>query len=141
MLSSKNGGVDPNGLNANNFRPLLGFGSLPLATHNLYANYNSLQVKYLRTKGRAVINVNYTFGKAMGIVSTTLDQFNINNDYGVQSTNRPHIFNAAYSYNFGDWSATGSRAASSTAGRFPASRSSRAARTSPASARRRSAWR
>jgi hypothetical protein len=101
MLSSKNNGVDPNGLNANNFRPLQGFGSLPLATHNLYANYNSLQVKYLRTKGRAVINVNYTFGKAMGIVSSTLDQFNINNDYGVQSTNRPHIFNAAYSYNFG----------------------------------------
>jgi hypothetical protein len=37
----------------------------------------------------------------MGIVSTTLDQFNLNNDYGVQSTNRTHIFNAAYSYNFG----------------------------------------
>jgi hypothetical protein len=101
MLSSKNGGVDPNGLNANNFRPLLGFGSLPLATHNLYANYNSMQVKYLRTKGRAVINVNYTFGKALGIVSTTLDQFNLNNDYGVQASNRTHIFNAAYSYNFG----------------------------------------
>ena len=102
MLSSKNGGVDPNGLNANNFRPLQGFAGLPLATHNLYANYNSMQVKYLRTKGRAVINVNYTFGKALGIVSSTLDQFNINNDYGVQSTNRTHIFNAAYSYNFGN---------------------------------------
>ena len=88
MLSSKNGGADPNGLNANNFRPLLGFAGLPLATHNLYANYNSAQIKYLRTKGRAVISVNYTFGKALGIVSSTLDQFNINNDYGVQSTNR-----------------------------------------------------
>ena len=102
MLSSKNGGVDPNGLNANNFRPLQGFAGLPLATHNLYANYNSMQVKYLRTKGRAVINMNYTFGKAMGIVSSTLDSFNLNNDYGVQSTNRTHIFNAAYSYNFGN---------------------------------------
>ena len=38
----------------------------------------------------------------MGIVSSTLDPFNLNNDYGVQSTNRPHIFNAAYSYNFGE---------------------------------------
>ena len=56
----------------------------------------------MRTKGRAVINVNYTFGKAMGIVSPTLDPFNLNNDYGVQATNRTHIFNAAYSYNFGD---------------------------------------
>ena len=102
MLSSKNGGVDPNGLNANNFRPLQGFAGLPLATHNLYANYNSMQVKYMRTKGRAVINMNYTFGKALGIVSSTLDQFNLNNDYAVQSTNRTHIFNAAYSYNFGN---------------------------------------
>ncbi len=103
MLSSKNGGADPNGLNANNFRPLQGFASLPLATHNLYANYNSAQIKYLRTKGRAVISVNYTFGKALGIVSSTLDQFNLNNDYAVQSTNRTHIFNAAYSYNFGSF--------------------------------------
>ncbi len=102
MLSSKNNGADPNGLNANNFRPLLGFAGLPLATHNTYANYNSMQVKYLRTKGRAVLNMNYTFGKALGIVSTTLDQFNLNNDYGVQASNRTHIFNAAYSYNFGD---------------------------------------
>src|SRR5215831_2475451 len=103
MLSSKNNGVDPGGLNANNFRPLLGFSGLPLSTHNLYANYNSLQVKYLRTKGRAVINANYTFGKALGIVSSTMDSFNIDNDYGVQATNRTHIFNVAYSYNFGNF--------------------------------------
>src|SRR5207244_10929806 len=87
MLSSKNNGVDPNTLIANNFRPLPGFAGLPLATNNLFANYNSLQVKYLRTRGRAVINANYTFGKALGIVSSTnatLDSFNLNNDYGVQ---------------------------------------------------------
>ncbi len=101
MLSSKNGGVDPGNLNANNFRPLPGFAGLPLATNNLFANYNSVQTKYTRTKGNAVITANYTFGKALGIVSSTLDSFNINNDYGVQSTNRTHIFNAAYSYTFG----------------------------------------
>ena len=94
-------GVDPNGLNANNFRPLPGFAGLALSTHNTFANYNSMQVKYIRTKGRAVINMNYTFGKAMGIISTTLDSFNINNDYGVQANNRSHIFNAAYSYTLG----------------------------------------
>jgi hypothetical protein len=101
MLSSANKGVDPNGLNANNFRPLLGFGSVALATNNLYANYNALQIKWMRTKGRAVMSANYTFGKAMGIVSSTLDSFNLNNDYGVQAANRPQIFNAAYSYDFG----------------------------------------
>lgn len=103
MVSSKNGGVDPATLNANNFRPLLGFAGLPLATNNLYANYNSLQATYVRTKGRAVINLNYTFAKALGIVSSTLDSFNLNNDYGVQSTNRTHIFNAAYSYDLGSF--------------------------------------
>ena len=101
MLSSKNNGVDPNGLNANIFRPLQGFASLPLATNNLYANYNSMQVKYLRTKGRTIVNANYTYGKAMGVVSSTLDSFNIKNDYGVQSTDRRHIFNVAYSYDLG----------------------------------------
>jgi len=102
MLSSRNGGVDPATLVANNFRPMQGFADVNLATHNLYANYNSLQVKYLRTRGRAVINMNYTFGKAMGIVSNgNLDQFNLHNNYTVQPTNRTHIFNAAYSYDFG----------------------------------------
>jgi len=102
MLSSKNNGVDPNTLNANNFRPLPGFAGLPLATNNLYANYNSLQVKYLRTKGRSIINANFTWGKAMSIISSTLDSFNINNDYAVQPTNRKYIFNIAYSYSLGN---------------------------------------
>ncbi len=102
MLSSKNNGVDPASLNANNFRPLLGFSDVNLATNNLYANYNSLQTTYSRTKGRAVISANYTFAKALGILSPVYDSFNLNNDYGVQPTNRTHIFNAAYSYNFGN---------------------------------------
>jgi hypothetical protein len=101
MLSAKNGGKDPGSLNANNFRPLVGFADVNLATNNLYANYNSLQVKYMRTRGRTVLSMNYTFGKALGIVGATLDSFNLNNDYGVQSTNRTHIANAAYSYDFG----------------------------------------
>ena len=70
MLSSKNGGVDPNSLTADNFRPLKGFSDLPLATNRAYANYNALQVTWVRTKGRYTINMNYTYGKAMGIVNT-----------------------------------------------------------------------
>ena len=77
MLSSKNGGVDPNSLTADNFRPLMGFSDLGLATNNAYANYNALQVTWVRTKGRYTINMNYTFGKAMGIVNPALDQFNL----------------------------------------------------------------
>jgi hypothetical protein len=97
MLASKNGGVDPNSLTANNFRPLTEYGDLFLATNNAYANYNAMQATWVRTKGRYVINMNYTFGKAMGIVNPALDQYNLANDYGVQPGNRTHIFNAAYS--------------------------------------------
>jgi len=102
MLSSRNGGVDPNTLNANNFRPLQGFSSLGLATNNLYGNYNALQVKYNRARGRTLISANYTFGKAMGILNPTYDSFNLENNYGVQANNRTHIFNAAYSYDIGE---------------------------------------
>lgn len=102
LLSSNNGGTDPNSLNANDFRPLKGFADLTLATNGLYYNYNSLQVTWVRSKGRYNINMNYTFGKAMGIIDPTRDSYNLNNDYGVQPTNRTHIFNAAYSIELGD---------------------------------------
>ena len=108
MLSSRNGGVDPNSLTADNFRPLKGFSDLPLATNGAYANYNALQVTWVRQKGRYTINMNYTHGKAMGIVNSgipanpNLDQFNLANNYGVQPANRKHIFNAAYSIELGN---------------------------------------
>ncbi|MGC2656731.1 MAG: carboxypeptidase-like regulatory domain-containing protein [Bryobacteraceae bacterium] len=97
MLQSNNGGVDPNSLNANNFRPYLGYGELAVATNNLYANYNAFQATFIRTRGRYTISGNYAFGKAMGIVSNTYDYFNLKNDYGVQPGNRKQIFNIAYS--------------------------------------------
>ena len=100
MLSSKNGGVDPAKLTADNFRPLLGYSDLFGATNNGHSNYNALQVAWARSRGRYTLNLNYTFSKAMGIVGCNgnlCDQFNINNNYGVLSNNRPHLFNAVYS--------------------------------------------
>jgi hypothetical protein len=101
MLQSKNAGTDPNSLTANNFRPMPLYSDLNLADNPLWANYNALQVTWVRTKGRYTINMNYTYGKAMGIV-TNNDQFNLNNDYGVQANNRTSIFNAAYSVELGN---------------------------------------
>jgi Carboxypeptidase regulatory-like domain len=110
MLASANGGKNPNTLATNAFRPLgcanpslgvcpnptaPGYGDLDINTNNLRSNYNALQVTWLRTRGRYTINLNYTYGKSMGIVNFN-DQFNLNNDYGVQPNNRTHIFNAAY---------------------------------------------
>jgi len=103
--ASDNGGVDPNSIpcdgslcGADRFRPLLGYQDLRIATNNGYANYNALQVTWLRTKGRYSINLNYTFGKAMGIIGDdqVSDEFNLANNYGVLPSNRTHIFNAAY---------------------------------------------
>jgi hypothetical protein len=102
MLASKNGGADPNKLNANNFRPLLGFSDLNLTTNNLYSNYNALQVTWARTKGRYTIDLNYTFGKSMGILGA-YNQFSVADNYGVLAANRAHIFNAAYSIELGNF--------------------------------------
>lgn len=99
MLSSNNGGVDPNDLTANNFRPMPLYSDLNLVDNVSYANYNALQVTWVRTKGKYTINLNYTYGKAMGIVGG--DPFHIADDYGVQSSNRKQIFNAAYSVELG----------------------------------------
>jgi hypothetical protein len=105
------GQPNPGNANAANFRPYLGYGDLNLATSNLYANYNSLQIKFLRQKNRYTISANYTYGKALGIVSpgnsalgtvgATLDPFNLGNNYGAQPGDRRHIFNAAYSIELG----------------------------------------
>ena len=96
MLFSKVG-VDPNSLNANNYRPITAYSNINLATNNLYANYNSMQVTWARTRGRYTVSLNYTFAKALGIINPSYDSFNLANNYGVQGSNRTQLFNAAYS--------------------------------------------
>jgi hypothetical protein len=102
LLASKNGGVDPNSLTPDNFRPLKGFSNIGLATNGLYSNYNALQTTWVRTKGRYVINLNYTYGKAMGIIDASRDRFDLANNYGVLPSNRKNIFNIAYSIELGN---------------------------------------
>lgn len=102
MLVANNGGVDPNSLNANNFRPIKAYSNINLATHNWYANYNSMQVTWVRTKGRYTLSMNYTFAKALGIITSTLDSYNLANNYGVMPSNRTHLFNLASSVELGN---------------------------------------
>jgi Carboxypeptidase regulatory-like domain len=100
MLSSNNGGVDPATLNSQNFRPLLGYGDLYVATNNGHSNYNAFQAVWARTRGRYTLNLNYTFSKALGILGCNgnlCNQFDVNKNYGVLSNNRKHLFNAVYS--------------------------------------------
>jgi hypothetical protein len=100
MLSSNNGGANPNNLSADAFRPIQGYSNLYLATNNGHSNYNGFQAVWARTKGRYILNLNYTYSKALGILGCNgnlCDQFNVNNNYGVLPNNRTHLFNAAYS--------------------------------------------
>ena len=86
------------------------YNHLYVPTHNAYANYNGLQVGLTRQSGKAHYNVNYTFSKALGILgiggsatySYPADPFNYQNDYSFMPFDRRNIFNASYSYQFGN---------------------------------------
>ena len=97
----KAGVGNPNDANLDSFRPLAGFQDVRIVTHNLYSNYNSMQVSWIRNKGRYNLNLNYTYGKALGITGTG-DEFNLRNNYGLLPSDRRHIFNAAYSVELGN---------------------------------------
>ena len=101
MLSSNNGGADPNKLNTANFYPIQGYSDLNVTTNNGLANYHALQTTWARTKGRYTLALNYTFGKAQGVVNDgsgrAVDIFDINKSIGVLPNSRKHLFNAVYS--------------------------------------------
>jgi hypothetical protein len=71
------------------------YQAINVANHNLFSNYNSMQISWVRQSGRYDYSLNYTYGKALGIVG--LDQLNLANDYGALAFDRRHVFNAAYS--------------------------------------------
>lgn len=83
-----------------------GYQDLAIAQHSLYQNYNALQVTWLRTKGRHNVNMNYSYGKTLGIVGN-YDEFNLRNNYGPLANDRRHVYNAAYSLELPDILRTG----------------------------------
>jgi hypothetical protein len=93
--------TNPATANANDYRPLKGYGDVNLATNDIYQNYNAMQVSWARHAGKYVIQTNYTFQKALGIISPTIDPFSLKANYGALGSNRTHLFNAAYSFDFG----------------------------------------
>jgi hypothetical protein len=98
MFSASN----PATANANSYRPLQGYGDLNLATNNIYQNYNAMQVSWARHAGKYVIQSNYTFQKALGIISPTINPYNLKSNYGALGSNRTHLFNVAYSFDEGN---------------------------------------
>jgi hypothetical protein len=89
-------GKDPN-VGANEYL----YGNYPIyqtisvANHNIYSNYNALQISWVRQKGNYDIAFNYTYSKSLGLVGG--NQLDLSQDYGAEPFDRRHLFNAAYS--------------------------------------------
>jgi hypothetical protein len=84
-------------------RPYPSFGDIDYNTHNLGANYNSLQVTASKTKGPINAWLTYTFGKALGDVCE--DSFIHQNCYGLQPYDRSQAVNFSYYVNLPNVSA------------------------------------
>jgi hypothetical protein len=97
-----NVGKDPSSVGTGEYAyaPYPTYQAVNIANHNLYSNYNALQVSWVRQKGRYDITLNYTYSKSLGIVGA--DQLNLNQDYGAEPYDRRNIFNAAYSIELGN---------------------------------------
>lgn len=103
MLSAPNPGT----ANPNSYRPFPGYSDLNLVTNNLYSNYNGLQATWAHQSKGTVVQLNYTWSKAMGIVAgtsptlgsygATLNPFDLRANYGTLPGDRRQVFNAVYS--------------------------------------------
>jgi hypothetical protein len=69
--------------------------AITMPTHVGYANYNALQVSWLKRTGRLNFNLNYTHSKALA-GNLAIDAFTVHGNYGVVGTDRPNVFNASY---------------------------------------------
>ena len=65
-----------------------------------YANYNGLQVAWIKTTGHLTFNLNGTWSKMLG---TTIQQdpYTERGNYGPTAEDRPLVFNESYAYNSG----------------------------------------
>jgi hypothetical protein len=90
----------------NAIRTYPGYSQIKIITHDMYSNYNSLQVSWNKQSGRFNFLTNYTFSKALGIRgengAAVGNPENIADDYGTLPNNRTHIINTAYTYQIPD---------------------------------------
>jgi hypothetical protein len=78
-----------------------GDNSVTVNDHVGIANYNGLQIAWLKQAGHLSFNLNYTWSKSLGILGTSLDPFSVRGNYGILSIDRPQVFNASYAYSIG----------------------------------------
>jgi hypothetical protein len=87
------------------FRPYRPYSAVDMLRHLAYSNYNALQASWNRNAAPLRFGVNYTFSKSLGIRSVPglpADPIYLRNNYGPLNSDRSQIFNATYSYEFGN---------------------------------------
>lgn len=96
----------------NDYRPYPRYGQLNVPNHIAWANYNGLQASLRHQSGPLFLGVNYTFSKALGIVSSNMavgegysaiSAVDLAANYGPMPFDRSQIFNAVYAYRFGNY--------------------------------------
>lgn len=83
------------------YRPLTHYTSMNVIRHGAWANYNALQVSWLKQQGALTYNFNYTWSKTLGI-NGSQDPINIQNDYGLLGQDRTHALNVSWAYEIGN---------------------------------------
>jgi hypothetical protein len=88
------------------YRPYKDYGVLNVVQHGSYSNYNGLVAALQKQTGRATFLANYTWSKVLGIRDgqtdngggdgTTINPFNLRDNYGPLAYDHTHIFNLAY---------------------------------------------
>ncbi len=103
----------------NNIRPFPKYSGVKIITHDMYSNYNALQMSWNKQSGRMNFLLNYTFSKALGIRgengAAVGNPLNIADDYGTLPNNRTHIINAAYTYQIPNLASGGNKFLKATA--------------------------
>ncbi len=99
----------PGDKSVQNARPYPEYGNIVVPAHNTYANYNALQVLYVKQTGHLTFNANYTFSKALSVLGSaanlyftaSVDPFNLQSNYGPSNFDRSQTVNLSYAYQFG----------------------------------------
>jgi hypothetical protein len=88
------------------YRPYKDYLYVSKVSHGSYSNYNAFVAQWQRQSGQVNWILNYTFGKVLGILDgntqngngsgSTVDTFDLKNNYGVLAYDHTQIFNATY---------------------------------------------
>jgi hypothetical protein len=82
------------------FGSAYGTNGINVNQHIGYANYNGLQMSWVKRSDKLTFNFNFTWSKTLG-TALLEDPFILRNNYGITSFDRPYVLNTSYAYNFG----------------------------------------